>query len=954
MSEKDELERVRRQMDGREKAQLNREDYNQLHERQKEEYWNQKDRVDTFPLGPETNSSQRKLRHYYIITDPTLGIYQPQAAARSIAMHGMGFRAWHHGHNVDLANIQTTLFGRNVHTSITPNDNFDFEFATSAWPVKSDSASEFPTYVGAMVSVRASLQRNAISTRTKILGYKRTVNGHDVSSIGRYYQVELTNEPVSNPEWRIEFNRLRTPVNLFESWAPGNPHTGVLSRSSFYAVQDEAPMPVPGPLEQFCVRDIKFDMPFASNVATDPVKMAYVRGTADWPRACGMQVVKDQQYGTREFAIYVDAFNQFMIFPTSAIGPLVNPPYSQNVNDAMVWRGTLTFPSWVYKPAQRQMDYYHDPIGIDQMQAGLTDFPELDWKFNHLGTKAVTVAYERVPFDFDASYYAANVGGNPMTLSLFNSDYRLYMGVGLRTWTGVAIGYNDQRYFTAPGLIEATITITLTGPNPQDFTAGVSLVTKRQPSVLNTPCTMLAGYVWYDLWTTDKDKKRVKSVAAGDLIALELERWGDSAPFPPSPSIDEGEAYANLHIQNIMSFRNVNTGLEIMSCVAMPVLAYDFTTLSFVLMPQKLYAHKGPVSYPTKPGYSPPGNFNVYLYKHEFCAMIMHSGVVKEFLFPDRMTNDTRKMLMQLGQQSGRQLVTDLAAKGFSYTPLKNPLDGWVDTEINRTRHYWAYLQGHKTIPPILPADYTGTIGKIFGAWGEDIGFNNHLFYSTDPRWGFSCYSSMIAAYMWTSANTTFMAHPNGTYAFYCDTHIYNTYGVVNGAFLAQTANVLPSYEPKDIMEHVVFDTVHFEFRNQWGKATGKSNSTFVKLYNKAVANGLKAQKLDKAAFATIEYKDYHATFGKEVYTLPSSGGMQIMILTAKWGEGTWRHQCTEIQGGAYNGGALIGQQGMLIGMNFGYGSWKNANGDDEFPHQRGITHKQFRVADPIVLTNLR
>jgi hypothetical protein len=129
------------------------------------------------------------------------------------------------------------------------------------------------------------------------------------------------------------------PSVLYESWAPNHPHTGVFLRAYNNGGNGSAGHSHRGSLEAFTGRDIGFDVPYMDSQGKSAVRAAFIRGDADWPRAAGVQTVTDTTHGNREFAIYVDALNQFYVFPTSQIQPVDHE--TQNVDALYVKKQTV-------------------------------------------------------------------------------------------------------------------------------------------------------------------------------------------------------------------------------------------------------------------------------------------------------------------------------------------------------------------------------------------------------------------------------------------------------------------------------------------------------------------------------------------------------------------------------------------------------------------------------------
>lgn len=573
---------------GSDNAERVRREYMDLHDRQAAEFEYAQDQSDEViprepAVRPPAFRNTSRLLVYVSCTDPDLYIFADGAKGKARQAYQQGQRNWSHEYTIDIVNVKITLRNRLVLITIVPIDEFEFEFACTANPIKEDiivggsGAFSFERYNGVMVGSHVSVEQNAMHVSSEIRGHKRTPNGADTSIIGRAYMVSMFNEPVAyrNPVKR--FGRTRYPDTLMESFAPGHPHTGVHLRSVGLkpgAGDSEQRQP----LAQHELRDIDFDVPFETNHNLDKIQDTYIQINADWPRACGVQMVKSALHGTREFAIYVDAFNQFHIFPTAAIEP-PDPanPYAQNVNSTFVTRVVPVLPAWCYKQAVKVSDYWASTP--DNGKADV-DFPEPDWQFHPEGTRAASIFYERLPYVYDTAKFTTGDGltaPNPFTQAEFDT-FAAGLGVQGRHQVTFASGYNEARYFVAPGVIEVTVNIELTGDLLDSYTATLDVREVRRPTT--TPyCSLYVGYVWYDvpfgakvtkdtLGNITKDERVGK---IGQFVSFDMERW------------TSGTVISNARTYRMLSIKDLDTGAELFTCPAGPILGIDIKSLSFAM-----------------------------------------------------------------------------------------------------------------------------------------------------------------------------------------------------------------------------------------------------------------------------------------------------------------------------------------------------------------------------------
>lgn len=937
-------------MKNRDDADYQRNTFAELHDRQKEAYAQQQDRLDFWNHGHLSHHSAPRLRYFESLSDPSLGVFCADARTRARRAYLSGTRAWHHHYSIDIADVTIDLKGRSVFIRILPADNFVFEFVTSAKPIVDliviDRSTAIGQYKACVVNVNVAAQHAGITIKSRIVNQRRQSDGENFSAIGRPQQVDLISESILYPFGKKAFNRWRYPRAVLESFAASNGHVGVHHRDTQVgenplttATGVVFPMPNPGPSKQHSIRDTGVDQPFGDNTATDQVRQAYITGVADFPRASAIQLATSALHGDREFGISVDAFGVFNIFPMEAIGsqPQISPG-DQNVIETYIQRVTPAIPAWCYKATTKQSTWFTGPSpSTATYEQSLIDDPEFDWRFNSVGSKATTIAYERSDFTFDAAYWAVDASGTPLDSTMFDS-VRDVMGVTGRVGAdAMQPAYHPTRRFVAPGILEATVEITITGPELEDYIAAVNVATIRQPST-SPYCPMVVGYPWHDFLNADG----TTLVAKDTLMAFDIERWGTGGSPP----------YA-AQILDILVFRKVIGEVNIKNWRAMPLLAVDMTTLSFVTLVQEL-KYDRMATFPNKSGFG-GGTTAVNMFDFSFGACVVHSMEIKEYLFPNTLPVEVQLRLVDSFSTMSGYAYKDTLPGTWTFSPLNQPLDGWIDGDINLMRRWWGYFVGYKTFVA-FPATYQATFDKVFGLWGQEFGDDIHMLYCDNPRWGWSGYQSALCSHMYIEPLTTFYAHPNGTYAFYNDSWIYNLNGQPLMAGAAAPADVLPSFDT-DGFEHVVFDSVHFEIRTPRGRFT--KASSFTELYNKAVRAGKAAETLEDG-IEELQASDVRATFAKEVFTYPDPpiAGMQWLKLVATLNGATWRFEEPGVQGGTYYGGVVLPKTAGMVGINFLNERWQpdpTTPGSGVPPYVQTSVHAYFyRFANPTVISKLR
>lgn len=741
-----------------------------------------------------------------------------------------------------------------------------FEFMTSGKPVETfvttGTVIPFTGYKAAVVGVSNKVPRIGNGEKAEY-----TVPN---SALGRPTQLGLIDEPVAYASGRL----------IYEGFPPISPHTGAWLRSmvrmSWY---DSVQFPSTqtglldrGSFTPFAFRDVDFDIPFQIGAGKSPATRAYVRGDADWPRANGVQTVTHDTYGSRTFGIYNDAFGQFSFFPLSEI--TAPDGYNQNINPASVLLLKPTLPAWCFVSAKSAMDQFDD-----EGAAGMVIFPDYDWKFSHDGTKACAVVFERRAATFDSAYYAVDQGPFPWDAGDFDTYVRTQTGAlsknNILFADGNATAAYRNRYSVAPGVVELTFTITLTGPNPQDYSVEIGVAEIRRPTT-SEKFTMLAGYSWVDVKATDfTEANQHYEARKGDMVTLDLEYYYRKYGEPTSD--------ASRGPITLMSLRNHRLGEEIRAFPAQQsygipeqdvptsdasrrafddvhLVDYDLPTLSFVFHVGKIFSDRRLI-----PGsaYSPTDK-NVNHYTEHIGLIVFTLNRYREALYPETITDFARGELGYRVETSGRALVD----ASTNQMLLLNELTDWTDAEFAGYRNY--RQQGvSKSISP-TPATPTAETEHRF-AVRYNLADYRGLMTITDPCFGWNVYAYSLCSALHTTEMSSFFAHPDGSWALYDQQYVYNRHGVpTTWLFGSITAN---TYDNVDLtkFEHCIFDAVRLK---------NSPATTFRALYNRAVAKGVADGTL-VADLQPVELTDLRAVFSKHARV---SGSATVAMIGITWG----------------------------------------------------------------------
>lgn len=765
--------------------------------------------------------------------------------------------------------VQMRILGDDVWVTLIGSNEAYFEFQTTAFPVDLGTFSGFPAYYAAVIST-------AVGSRPPKGVLQGTGKELDTSTVGPLFrndQVQLHDELNGHP---IKSGSTY-PRTLYESFAPVSSHSGMYGRAYHcgWLPFSYDTLSCSGVANE--TRDYGYDNPWADSLGKTGVRYAYLGGTTDWPRASGIQMVKDSIFGDLEFAIYVDSFDQVSVFPTQFIGPNVGSDFIygadiQNVPAKYVQTQRVPLPDWVYKKTQRFKDYF-----ASNSTVGLNDFPEIDWKVHPAGTEMCAVVHERHAAVFDSGFfapYAVDTGTQgpsfmyPDATSFYTMNWEAFGCYqrlnGVKPSTAA-----DPWYMIATGLLQVKIAIKRTGLLPEQYELSLAITELRRPTT--TPyCTFVAGYAFYDLKDLARSTPEVSVFHSkrGDIMALDIECWGDTAT---------GNT-ANLYsLKNITQGREINTFGGMNSVSTNPVvdigtmltgqeavlLASDMRTLSFAFRTATNAFDDKPVN------------------SHE----TMHFGIAvivmnkyQRTLYPNS-TPVLIKQIIDSANSNDARVRMNAQMPGMTLMPL-NDLREWGDPDLDSLResYVWTTLKQGTYTPPIQPLDnfgdiqthgykfyrngarLTASVSAATQMWYDSLmtqgGIKPFPIFDIDkPRPGWYLYMGQIISRFFQTPWTAFFSHPDGSWALFDQQFIYNANGMYRDGTI--TGPGYNSCDPNKL-EHCIFDVVHFASsgsRPLW-------ETSFLKLYNQAITNYVTDNTIPQnLKLLDPTYKDMRITF---------------------------------------------------------------------------------------------
>ena len=795
-------------------------------------------------------------------------LYPMLGLAKSKAMHAyqQGMRKFNVIFHIGVGRADIALAGRKCHITLSADDSFAFEFATTGAPVSIYEVGQVQEGTGLFaidfVTVVADVKVNAgvLAHTARInTGKRENALPGPTSLINAGRQIQGLHEPRLHPAPTLMWGRTSTPYILMHSYDPTSSHIGPYARGTACRPKFLTPSinsEQGGLLESS--RDIDYDLPFSISQNAAYAKQAmFPAPQSDWPRAAGVQRVTHPVHGTRIFGISIDASNSFVIFPVDAI-TVQGDSLAQSVSEQYVVRVAPTYPEWVWRNDEKARDLYQQNKDVDAL---IVDVPQYGWKFNHDGTKACAVMHERRDFLNDASFWAVNADENtPWTQTKFD-DLCDWMGIENMGSVARPSSYGgSDRYMVAPGLVEATIAIEITGAGLHSFNATVEVAAVRAPEDCKAPI-IHAGYPWIsNLKCNELD------IPLGSLVTITLEVYVRPGVVAAK---DERVALWVVHneTQDVEIFSVLSDGRVTSATLAngavVSLLAWDPQTFSFIWRFDA--PHITGVKYP-KGQFSPSRPAEQWITERGVWPVIL--GEPRDLILPETMSEDDQKVMQSIPHLDGRARLKEIVSPEMTFMHMNPPFDEWNTAAINNYRDYWAfdwhYGENAWYVYPVDP-DYNYYTGAVYGQvrYKNDIenpepiltaagsavrtflnvcGIEHEfMMFCTAPKFGWHLYQYWMAELVQFHQWDTFYTHPNGTWAYYNDRMLYDRNGLPrywDGTSWSAgvTANALSVYDA-ELVEHWIVDVVHFETRVN-NAVQSKADTSFFDLYNTAVKAG--------------------------------------------------------------------------------------------------------------------
>lgn len=418
----------------------------------------------------------------------------------------------------DGTEISILLVDENAHIRVSGGGSeFRYQFITTLQENSTYSSDGFTLLNGSAVSVRFKvrggvLQYTAEATGSTLEalpdGTEPISSVRDVPRVKVPVQVQLIPEPIYTGYSSTSIDTPKKYTQLLHSWASV---PGVIHNAGFY---------MPGPA--FNDTDKGYDA--APSLITDTTAESRMPD-ADWPHSACIVTVDSESFGSRRFIVMVDASSMFYCWPTTyenaadeylypVDSPYIDQAIKTNVAAAITQSLTPPFPAWVYVPVGQRRDTDW-PVTVNSGE------PRYGWKFHPLGTHVVGTVLSRTAF-------AATVKGRTTSTLTYlpftevDIDALKINPSRFSDIRGSTQTYDGDLQYDLPGWVEFALNIVITGPNPADFTFGMTLTREQAADATHYPIAADYLHPVLDGWAT----YGIEGIP-GDLIVLDLASYVD-------------------------------------------------------------------------------------------------------------------------------------------------------------------------------------------------------------------------------------------------------------------------------------------------------------------------------------------------------------------------------------------------------------------------------------------
>lgn len=364
---------------------------------------------------------------------------------------------------------------------------------------------------------------------------------------------------------------------LVNSWAASTPLAGMTIRAG-------------QPDNVQALFDVYYDQPpaFFTGLLPAPAGEFGLAPDADWYKRAATLTVKSPSYASRRFIILSDASNVFHVYPVSGYeltdielngsSMYADQAIKTNVPEKYVQRVTAPLPAWVRAKTSTARDFGYEPDNSN-FEEFLMAVPQYRWAFNSSATRACAVVFEDMP---------------PCTTNIALSTPKA------ETLSGTVFNLTES----LPGMVEINLSITLNGPNPEDFSFAVTLRQENRASV-SGDYIMAADYSWRikdPSNANDSGSAKKYITLLDDLILMKGELYYGSSD-QTLPSAEPASGISRIVIHNSTQNKTLKTILATSSTfpytspgltAPLPIgsdqynartsiLAYDLRILAFVL-----------------------------------------------------------------------------------------------------------------------------------------------------------------------------------------------------------------------------------------------------------------------------------------------------------------------------------------------------------------------------------
>lgn len=415
----------------------------------------------------------------------------PFARSRINALRATGVAYAAQKYEIDGVSIRVRIEPGQEYISIERSSESGYQFFTTGPNTAKQDFSGVDLYRGYAVAISTRLAKDDGGADILKLSYRATGSTLEAPVGPDSKQWTYSSEAKDMAEmlprkntWQIEgitepvyYPGLKPYPSLQNVWAPADPLFSLAFKGGRR-------------INSISPTDVSYDSAperFTDKSPSPKGKSYGLAPDADWYRQACSRVVESTEFGSREFIVLMDVSNTLQAYAVTepdydlaaaATAAWPGQAIKTTVAEKFVKRQSGVLPAWVRPAAGEARTYW--PIDTASQKTLLyRDIPQHKWSFNSTGTKCCAVVFE----DLEAIGVNDVDGTKPP-----------------REENGTSHPIQES----LPGLVELELAITITGPNPEDFTFSASIAREMRPTI-DLRYIMSCAYSWGVEGKAEKD-----------------------------------------------------------------------------------------------------------------------------------------------------------------------------------------------------------------------------------------------------------------------------------------------------------------------------------------------------------------------------------------------------------------------------------------------------------------